>query len=261
MMRAVRLRCGVVRVFGTLVGLLLIVPAGISAQVVSTQTVKPPPAQVYHLAGDASSASDFVFAEEIPDWKLDPDLPRPVRPAADPLGLERSTAQLFYPDFVSSSLWSNMHDIERFEVGGSHYAVVAMAAGLKFFELGSGAPFFYHRWYSEGGAWRLEIEGTTLYVVDLFDDNVHIFDLSNPASPTLIGTYTPTLTAPILNIAVENDILYLARNADGLEIVDCSNPASPVYLTTWGGTDLNGGQVRDVEVVDGYVLLPLRSTG
>ncbi len=107
----------------------------------------------------------------------------------------------------------------------------------------------------------LAVEGTRLYVVDYWETQVHIFDISNPASLNLVGTYIPSTSGRIINIAVEDDILYMARDADGLEIVDCSNPASPAYLTTYGGTDLNGGKIWDVDAADGFVFLPLHSTG
>lgn len=248
---------GGIQVVGMLVGLLFFWPGQLSAQTVSPPTIKPPPKQVYQLTGGAVSLPGLVFSEdEMPDWKLDPSLPVPVRPSSDPGGLQQSAASSF-PTMMSSSLWSNFYDVEHFEVSGSHYAVVAMVAGLKFFDLSSGTPFNYFNWPSETGAWVLAVEGTRLYVVDYWESQVHIFDISNPASPNVIGTYTPLVTGRILNIAVANNILYMARNDDGLEIVDCSNPASPAYLTTYGGAFINNGKVKDVAAAGGYVFLSL----
>ncbi|MFC1595325.1 LVIVD repeat-containing protein, partial [Gemmatimonadota bacterium] len=262
MRRAVRVQSGGMLVIGVLVGLLFFQPGDISAQAVPTRTVKPAPQQIYTLPGGTESLiGQAVDEDEQPDWKLNPDLPVPVRPSASfPGGLQRSAAS-DYPTMISSVLWSNFQDVKTFEIGGTQYAVAALVAGLKFFELSSSTPLLYYNWFSETGAFRLAVEGTRLYVVDYWETQVHIFDISNPAEPSEIGTYTPSLDARILNIAVENNILYLARNLDGLEIVDCSNAASPTWLASYGGVDLHGGRVRDVEVGGGYVFLPLHDAG
>jgi len=212
--------------------------------------IKPSSGPAYNLQGITTPQID---ADDLLDWKLNPDLPKPARPF-EPEGLERSAASSF-PNHISSSLWSGMYDVETFQAGGGQYAVVALVAGLKFFDLSSGTPFNHFNWPSDAGAWRLAMDGTTLYVVDYFENRVDIFDCSNPQSPNHQGAYVSPYAGRILNIEVENNILYMARDADGLEIVDVSNSSSPFYLSTYTG--INNGQVKDVSIGGGYAFISL----
>ncbi len=189
MNRAVRWGNGRISSFGLLASLLLLFPweGTVSAQGSRTRPVTPPD-QVYQLTGGTVTLPGLVFEEdETPDWKLDPSLPVPPIPVSTTGGAMGSAAAGF-PTFRSSSLWSNYQDVVTFEVGGNTYAVAALAAGLKFFDLSTGTPVYYWRWHTETGTWRMAVEGTRLYVVDYFETRVHIFDVSNPLRPLPVRT-------------------------------------------------------------------------
>ena len=55
-----------------------------------------------------------------------------------------------------------------------------------------------------------------------------VLNVSNPASPTLVGTYTSA--AYLEAVTVVNGLAYLAAGTQGLEIVNVANPAAPAYV-------------------------------
>ena len=75
-------------------------------------------------------------------------------------------------------------------------------------------------------------QGRYLFVACTSNSTLRTFDISNPASPTLISTFT-TLNAPNA-IAVQGRFVYLGEAQDTIEIVDVGNVASPKQV---GATD------------------------
>lgn len=69
------------------------------------------------------------------------------------------------------------------------------------------------------------------------DEKVHILDVSNPISPTLVSTYTVPVTYAgydkIASLHAVNDRLYVAVNHTGVQLVDVSDPASPTPVYTY----------------------------
>jgi len=69
--------------------------------------------------------------------------------------------------------------------------------------------------------------GNYAYVAD-FDAGLQVVDISNPASPAIVGSVdTPDYA---LDVAVAGTYAYVADYASGLQVVDISNPASPAII-------------------------------
>ena len=60
---------------------------------------------------------------------------------------------------------------------------------------------------------------------------LQIIDISNPANPTLIGTYNTSGAA--YSVAVSGRYAYVVDYASGLQIIDISNPATPTLTGTY----------------------------
>jgi len=78
--------------------------------------------------------------------------------------------------------------------------------------------------YAARPGFTILIEGNRAY---LGEDRLTILDVSNPASPTLIGQ-TETLTNPVTSVFVTDRYAYLVIYGDGMCIVDISNPSHPI---------------------------------
>ncbi|HET6444295.1 MAG TPA: SUMF1/EgtB/PvdO family nonheme iron enzyme [candidate division Zixibacteria bacterium] len=82
----------------------------------------------------------------------------------------------------------------------------------------------------DGNASSLEIRGAHLYAA--IDSRLVIFDISDPANPSLIGQ-SATYTDSIEGLTIDGSYAYLAFNdyadnkSDGLAIIDVSTPSAP----------------------------------
>ena len=72
--------------------------------------------------------------------------------------------------------------------------------------------------------WRINMGENYLLVAD-YSDNIHMFDIQNPATPDEVGTFdSPSVAFKMVQIG---PYLYVADRDSGLVIVDISNPAEP----------------------------------
>lgn len=76
---------------------------------------------------------------------------------------------------------------------------------------------------------RLTAQDHLAFVGGSFDFSV--VDFSNPQSPWDIGGIA---SYPIIDLAVEGDLVYAARGDDGLALIDVSDPVEPFVLSTIG---------------------------
>lgn len=85
---------------------------------------------------------------------------------------------------------------------------------------------------SPGSARGVTVSGNYAYVADHELGGVVIFDISDPASPVLAGSYdTPGLA---LSIVVEGNYAYVAdHELGGLQVINVSNPASPTFAGSY----------------------------
>lgn len=72
---------------------------------------------------------------------------------------------------------------------------------------------------------------------------LNIFDVSNPISPTLVGTYDTETFLPQSHLTLSSHYAFLSRDWNGLDIVDVANPVSPTRvanLITVGDVGVSG---------------------
>ncbi len=81
---------------------------------------------------------------------------------------------------------------------------------------------------------KMCVSGNYLYVA-AHSHGIRIFDISNPASPTLIGSITTGFTDAFA-IHVEGSTAYVADGGGGLKVVDVSDSSHPVLL---GGENMS----------------------
>lgn len=90
----------------------------------------------------------------------------------------------------------------------------------------------------------IEVSGNYAFLVCDYEDNSResgsillILDISNPASPALIGTYEPGNSYDYNiysnDVAISGNYAYLATE-EGFQILDISDPTNPGLVNTWG---------------------------
>ncbi len=77
------------------------------------------------------------------------------------------------------------------------------------------------------------------------DDGIQIVDISNPATPTVVGERPASARSGILTL--DGDRLYVARGSDGFDILDLTNPIAPALL---GSSDA-GNFFGEIVVIPG----------
>ncbi|MEH7052616.1 beta-propeller fold lactonase family protein, partial [Bacillus pseudomycoides] len=82
--------------------------------------------------------------------------------------------------------------------------------------------------------------GTTLYVANVGDSTVAIYNITNTTAPVHVGEFNAgNLDEPAV-LAITGTTLYVANNAnDTVEIYDIINPTAPVRVGEFGAGDLD----------------------
>ncbi|MCB1236873.1 MAG: hypothetical protein KDM91_17530, partial [Verrucomicrobiae bacterium] len=83
------------------------------------------------------------------------------------------------------------------------------------------------------GAWGIATHGTYAYITGSGDQTLTIMDVSDPASPVLIGELTNNALAGIDSVAVSADgtiVCVGARDSDKVSVIDVSDSANPAFL-------------------------------
>jgi len=88
------------------------------------------------------------------------------------------------------------------------------------------------------------------YAVVSSEQGLHIFDLSNPAAPQEIGSYTACQS--ISALVSRGKYIYLANGDQGLQILDMSTPSVPTRL----GVQANTVPMNDISMVGHYGYIP-----
>ncbi|UXE59018.1 MAG: hypothetical protein KA717_24060 [Woronichinia naegeliana WA131] len=87
----------------------------------------------------------------------------------------------------------------------------------------------------------VQVVGNYAYVAD-YNSGLQIIDITNPASPTLKGSYYSYLAR---DVQIAGNYAYLASDTSGLQIIDITNPASP----TFKGSYNTPGVALEVQIV------------
>jgi hypothetical protein len=99
---------------------------------------------------------------------------------------------------------------------------------------------------STGGAKELVIDGTYAYVA-AGSSGLKVVDISNPSSPTVVGSADTRNFA--WDVSITGSIVYVADYGSGVQVFDVSNPTAPLFV---GGAD-TPWEARGIAVADGYV--------
>jgi hypothetical protein len=114
--------------------------------------------------------------------------------------------------------------------------------GLVVLDISGESPFT--TWVQPNGkAGGLHIEGDMAYVAS-FGDGFHIFDISSPDLPVLIGSVgTP---GDAWDVWAQDGFAYIADTNAGMTAIDVSTPAEPRYVgtTTWADRYQNAEIIR-----------------
>jgi len=71
----------------------------------------------------------------------------------------------------------------------------------------------------------------TLLLVAAEQNGFLVFDVSNPSAPVMLSQFTPSVSAPIWDVApIGNSAVILAADISGIVTVDISNPSQPKQL-------------------------------
>ena len=74
------------------------------------------------------------------------------------------------------------------------------------------------------------VSGNLAYEAE-FEGGLRIFDISNPLSPKLLGTWSGD--SAVDQVIVAGKYAYVADKSAGVTILDVSNPSSPTVLGTY----------------------------
>jgi hypothetical protein len=85
-----------------------------------------------------------------------------------------------------------------------------------------------------GEALGIDVHDDYAYIGDWgpFKGVFQVFDVADPCDPQLIPSSTRLLTQEIGDVAVHDNIAYLANDANGIAVYDVSDPNNPAFLTS-----------------------------
>ena len=130
---------------------------------------------------------------------------------------------------------SNLN-LENLDLHDDVLAVCAHGDGVLLYDISSPFnPNLISTIYSNN-AWANVIFDNYIYIGD--NDHILIYDINNLSSPNMIGNIETNNA--IKDLAIQNDLLYVAIGSDGVNIYDLTNPENPEYLDNFNtGTMAN----------------------
>jgi hypothetical protein len=113
----------------------------------------------------------------------------------------------------------------------------------------------------------LTVDGKYLLTTDETPGgHLHVFDVSNLPTVTLVAEWTANSAGIIHNVHIKGDLAYIAYYTEGMRVVDISDPTYPVelgYYDTWPGASggYNGNWEAYPYAASGNAYLSDISTG
>ncbi|WP_317135771.1 LVIVD repeat-containing protein [Methanochimaera problematica] len=106
--------------------------------------------------------------------------------------------------------------------------------------------------------WRISIADGYLYVARATDKTLDIFNLSDPKSPRIVGSYTASTSAldSFSGVAVKGNYAYVTEYHNGVRVIDISDKSRPFEVTNIMGIDAN-----DVKILGDYAYVSVRYQG
>lgn len=141
--------------------------------------------------------------------------------------------------------WDGLGDAQDISVSGNIACVADSSSGLQVFNVSNPASPTRVSNYIPGApavVTAVALAGSRAYISSF--GRIRALDLSNPASPVLLGEHITDGYAR--QIKVVGDLVYVANDSSGMHIIDFSNPASPVAA---GTSDVDGVSVWGLDVV------------
>ncbi|UOQ97242.1 beta-propeller fold lactonase family protein [Hymenobacter sp. 5317J-9] len=109
------------------------------------------------------------------------------------------------------------------------------------------------------------VRGTTAYVVNANDGTLQVFNVGNPAQPTLLNgatrnAGTRTGSSPSA-VAVSGTLVYVVNSSSNtLQVFDVSDPASPALLNNASPTGTRTGSAPSAVAVSGTLVYVVNSS-
>lgn len=155
----------------------------------------------------------------------------------------------FTPGEMSSGVWGY-----RDPVSGSELALLLTMNGTYVLDCTTGTPVQRAYFVGPNSGWReAKTYGPYAYVVTEGGGGMQVIDLTNPASPQLVGTYSVPGWANTHTIAVDQGTgkLYCCGTNLGMLVFDvAANPTQPPQVTSF-----TSFYVHDAHIQDGYAHL------
>lgn len=119
-------------------------------------------------------------------------------------------------------------------LAGAYAYIAGGGAGLHIVDVSNAAhPVWVGSSSTGGSAWAVDVADDHAYVADTSPNRMHIIDVSDPTSPTLDSTYTPSIDSTARDVTVApgpgQTLVYLSCNPN-LFVVDVTDPGSPLEL-------------------------------
>ena len=104
-------------------------------------------------------------------------------------------------------------------------------------------PYFEGDFDSLGSVDKLVIDGNLIYIAGE-TQGLNIYDITNPAAPTEVGSFNPS-GMWVFDVEVDGNFAYLAAGNDGMRVVDISNPATPTEVNDYA----TSGTLNDIHIL------------
>lgn len=137
--------------------------------------------------------------------------------------------------------------VQALVADGNLVYIAAGRAGLRIVDASNPTrPVEIGRYDTPGDALSVDIEGSHAYVADK-DGGLSIINIGDPTSPDETAHYE-IMDSYTYDVAVANDLAFIAAGWSGLRVIDVSDPAFPQEV----GFSYDVGYSREVDVLGSY---------
>ena len=120
---------------------------------------------------------------------------------------------------------SNLN-LENLDLYGNTLAVCAHDDGVLLYNISDAQNPSLVSTINTINAWATVIHDDIIYIGD--DNDIQIYNISNLSSPSAIGTIETSNA--VKDLAIANNLLYIALGSDGVNVYDITSTQNPLYL-------------------------------